>query len=92
MKLFIKDLIKIFVLAVCWLLAKDYCSKNEYFKLSEALNYVPIHLIITIGYYAGISVCMNVISIKNCDKEYSELIDDIDEARKYYQDKNIKYN
>jgi len=92
MRLILKDFIKVFLLAVCWLLAKDYCLKNNYNKLSESLNYVPIHLIITIGYYAGISVCMNVINIKNCQKEYSELIEDIDEARKYYEDKNIKYN
>ena len=92
MKLIIKDLIKIFLFAVCWLLAKAYCSENSYYRFSEALNYVPIHLIITIGYYAGISVCMKVINIQNCEKEHSELIEDIDEARKYYEEKKIKYN
>jgi len=92
MKLIIKDIIKICLFLLCWILVKDFCSKNHYNKLSEAFNYVPIHLIITIGYFAGISVCMNVINIKNCGKEYLELIEDIDEARKYYESKNINYN
>jgi hypothetical protein len=92
MKLILKDLIKLAVLSICWILAKYYLNKNNLMNFSEALNYAPIFLIITIGYYAGMSVCMNVINIKNCDKEYSEIIEDIDEARKFYSEKNILYN
>lgn len=92
MKLIIKDLIKVIVITICWLLTKNYSNKNNFKNFSEALNYVPIFIIISIGYYAGMSVCMNVVSIKNCDKEYSEIIQDIDEARKFYTDKKINYN
>jgi len=92
MKLVINDLIKIIILAFSWFLVKNYCLKNDYNNLSEALNYVPIHIIITLGYYAGISVCINVMNIKNCEKEYSELICDIDEARRFYDLKKLNYN
>jgi len=92
MKLIIKDSIKLILITICWLFSKNYSVNNNLKSFSEALNYVPIFIIITIGYYAGMSVCLNVINIKNCNKEYSEIIQDIDEARKFYTDKKINYN
>lgn len=92
MKLIINDFLKIIVFTICWLLFKSFCNKNNFHNFSEALNYVPIHFIITIGYYAGITVCWNVVNIKNCEKEYLEIIDEIDEAKQFYLSKDIKYN
>ena len=92
MRLITKDILKLSTIFLTWFILRKFCILNNYDNFNEAINYFPIHLIITIGFYAGVSVCLNVINIKNCEKEYSEVLDEINEARKYYMAKNIKYN
>lgn len=92
MKLIIQDLLKLIIITIGWIGSKKFCDANNYIRLSESLNYFPFHLILGLGLYAIISVILNVKNIKNCDKEYSELISDIAQARKYYEEKDIRYN
>jgi hypothetical protein len=92
MKLIFKDLFKILFVSFVIIIMKFYSFLYEYKTLNECLNYLPIHIIISIFYLGGIKICLNVIKIKNCNKEYSEILDEIKEARNYYKKYNIKYD
>jgi hypothetical protein len=90
MEIILKDLIKLSILTIVWLSCLYLTSKDS--PLHEALKYVPMHLIITIGYIAGVKVCYNIIIIKDCTDEYNTLLSEISEAREFYTKNKIKYN
>ena len=77
---------------IIWYFLRDYSFKNNYYNFSEALSYFPMHLIITIGYYAVCSVCYKILFINDCKKEYAELITELDEGKKFFEKNNIIYN
>ncbi len=80
MKLLHKDILVLLLITTAWLTL--YWNTSGNFK--EALKYFPMHLIITILFYAIIQVCYNILIIKDCKSEYSELLSEIEEARKFY--------
>jgi hypothetical protein len=90
MKLFFKDILILSFTFSIWLFA--YFTSSIDSPTHEALKYFPMHFIITVGYYAIIKVCFNILNIKDCTEEYNTLLREIDEAREYYTKKGIKYN
>jgi hypothetical protein len=90
MKIILKDLLKLIVIFSIWFTVFILSSKES--ALHEALKYFPMHFIITIGYYAVMRVCYNMTVIKDCTKEYNTLLEEIEEARNYYNKYGIKYN
>lgn len=92
MKIFLKDLFKLAVILTIWYVSLGYCKDNDYYRAHEALKYFPFHLVVTIGYYAVISVCYNILFIRDCEKEFDELVEDIKEGRNFFKQRNIKYN
>ncbi len=92
MKIILKDSLKLLILLSIWYCLLSYFNNNQNYKLYESNKYFPFHLVVTIGYYAILSVCYKILLIKDCDKEYTELTDEISQGRKYFEEKNIKYN
>lgn len=80
------------VIGLIWaILLVFYCSKGES-KIVEVLLAFPGHLLITIVYYAICNVCYSILFISDCVNEHKELLDNISEGRKFFENKNIKYN
>jgi hypothetical protein len=92
MKLLLKDIFKLTIILILWYIGLNYCHNNKHFQLYEALKYFPFHLVVTIGYYAIISVCYKILFIKDCEKEHKELVDEINEAKEFFIKNNVKYN
>lgn len=92
MKLFYKDILKLFLLLTLWSFILYYCHINNYSRVFEALKYFPFHLIVTLGYYAILSICYNVLFIKDCQSEHKELLEDLREARDFFIFNKIKFN
>jgi hypothetical protein len=91
MKLIFKDVISLSIIFSIWSVLY-YLTYSKTCPFHEALRYFPLHFIISIGYYAVLKVCYNILSIKDCTKEYNTLLKEIDEARDYYTKQGIKYN
>jgi hypothetical protein len=89
MKLILRDLIILTIIFALWFI---YFTLTQCPPMHEALKYFPMHFIISIGYYAIVRVCYNMLNIKDCTEEYNTLIKEIDEARDYYTKKGVKYN
>lgn len=92
MKILLRDLVKLGIIFVIWYLALQFCSTREYWRVYESIKYFPFHLVITVGYYAVVSVCYKILFIRDCEEEHKELLDEIEEGRKFFIAKNIKYN
>ena len=90
MRIIVRDFIIIGIIFLIWLIAL-VCSSNN-LPLLEAVKAFPGHLLITIGYYAVCNVCYSILFISDCVNEYKELIDELEEGRKYFESKGIKYN
>jgi hypothetical protein len=92
MKLLHRDIIKLSVIFIFWSLALNYCNTNNYSRAYDALKYFPFHLIVTLGYYAILSICYNVLFIRDCQTEHKELLDDLRDARDFFNTNKIKFN
>jgi hypothetical protein len=89
MKYFFKDLVKLSVILFFWWTLLNYFYNNKKFNYYEVLKYFPVHLILSIGFYAIINVCYKITLIKDCDKEHEELVKEIEEGREFLKKNNI---
>ena len=92
MKIILRDFLIILFIFILWVLSLIFAPLYGKDNLSEALYAFPGHLLITIGYYAVCNVCYSILFISDCENEYQELMDQLEEGRKFFQSKNIKYN
>ena len=92
MKIIFRDFLIVLFIFLIWIFALIYAPFTGNDKLLEALYAFPGHLLITIGYYAVCNVCYSILFISDCENEYQELMDQLDEGRKFFKDKNINYN
>ena len=92
MRIMVRDVIILVCVLVLWLGAIFMCLKNKNDQLYEAVLAFPGHLVITVVYYAVCNVAYSILFISDCENEYGELMKDIDEGRKFFEKKGIKYN
>ena len=92
MKIIIRDFILILIIFSLWIYALIYSSSIGNSALLEAVKAFPGHLLITIGYYAVCNICYSILFISDCVNEHKELLDELEEGRKYFTEKGIKYN
>ncbi len=59
MAILLKDLVKISIFLSVWL----YLMNTTQGPYKEVLNNVPLHLIVTLGYYAIVQISLNIINI-----------------------------
>ena len=89
MKYFLKDLLKVFIILTLWYNLLNYFYKNAKWNYYESIKYFPFHLIISIGYYAVISICFKLLSIRDCNKEYTELVEEIKDGKEFLEKNGI---
>ena len=92
MKIILRDFLIVLIIFILWVLALIYCPLKGKDNLSEALYAFPGHLLISIGYYAVCNVCYSILFISDCENEYGELMEQLEEGRKFFKAKNINYN
>jgi hypothetical protein len=92
MKIYQKDFLKIGIIFTIWFVLRLYALNNNYQNLAEALKYFPMHAIFTLAYYAVCKICYNILFINDCKTEYTELLDEIESSRTFFEEKGIKYN
>ena len=92
MKIILRDFFIVLIIFILWVLALIYCPLTGKDNLSEALYAFPGHLLISIGYYAVCNVCYSILFISDCENEYGELMEQLEEGRKFFKAKNINYN
>ncbi len=92
MKYFLSDVAKLSVVLYLWWVLLNYLYDHQLFQYYEAIKYFPLHLIITIGYFAVLSICYKILLIKDCVKEHAELVTEINEGRVYFNKNQIKFN
>ena len=92
MKIIVRDFILIIIIFSLWICALFYSSNIDNLALLEAVKAFPGHLLITIGYYAVCNICYSILFISDCVNEHKELLDELEEGRKYFMEKGIKYN
>ena len=92
MKIIVRDFILIIIIFSLWICALFYSSNIGNLALLEAVKASPGHLLITIGYYAVCNICYSILFISDCVNEHKELLDELEEGRKYFMEKGIKYN
>ena len=92
MKIIVRDLSIVGIIFLFWIFALIYSSNSGNGPLLEAIKAFPGHLLITIGYYAVCNVCYSILFISDCVNEHKELLDELEEGRKFFTEKGIKYN
>jgi len=92
MKIIVRDSILIIIIFSLWICTLIYSSNIGNEPLLEAIKSFPGHLLITIGYYAVCNICYSILFISDCVNEHKELLDELEEGRKYFREKGIKYN
>ena len=80
------------LILLIWYITLQYCEKNKYLSCYESLKYFPFHLIVSLGYYAILSICYNVLFIKDCKTEHKELLEELKEAKEFFTYNKIKFN
>lgn len=92
MKIYQKDILKLIIILLSWYIALQYFHSHYYTRCYDAIKYFPFHLIVTLGYYAILSICYNVLFIKDCKTEHQELIEELNEAKRFFTQNKIKFN
>ena len=92
MKIIFRDFLIILTILNIWIIAVVYPPLRGKDNLLEILYAFPGHLLITIGYYAVCNVCYSILFISDCENEYGELMEQLEEGRKFFKAKNINYN
>ena len=92
MTILVRDVLILFFTFILWVGAIYECNKNQWTTLFEAVIAFPGHLLISIGYFAACNVCYSILFISDCVNEHKELMNDIEEGRKFFEQKKIKYN
>jgi hypothetical protein len=91
MRLIIKDIIKLTICALILLYAKysinsgafdTILQENYKLYINEVINILPFFSIICLGFYAALQISLNIASINDCEKEYQELITELDNEEK----------
>lgn len=90
MRLLFKDLILFSKIILGWLLVLLTCIGYKFDSLYEAFKFFPLHLVVTVGYYAIGTVCYKILLIKDCEKEYDELCQDLKEGKGFFTKGRIK--
>lgn len=91
MKIVKNDAIKISFILIIWYLILTFLNNQKYYQFYESIKYFPFHLVVTVGYYAVMSVCYKILFINDCEKEYDELVKEIDQGKQYFIKNNYKY-
>ena len=93
MRLIIKDLIFLVLIAVAYNAGHMYLSSSGANELyTTLLSNTPYFLIMSLLFYALINVFLNIIFINDCEKEYDELIIEINkEETKLRKNKIISW-
>jgi len=96
MKLKTKDLTFLVLFTILYSILYNYMQG----KLKEVITFIPFHAFISLGYYAIMSVSINIMLISNkiyfkmlkdnCDSSYENLLKDIDEAKSFFKKNDIK--
>jgi hypothetical protein len=92
MKIIIRDILLVGMILCLWIAALRYALNSNNYSLIEAVKSFPGHLLITICYYAVCNVCYSILFISDCVNEHKELLDELEEGRKFFTQKGIKYN
>ena len=92
MRIIVRDLLIVIFIFCLWICSLFYSMNKGNAKLVEALYAFPGQLLITIGYYAVCNVCYSILFISDCENEYGELMNQLEEGRKFFEKKGIKYN
>ena len=92
MRIIVKDLTIVAIIFTIWVIALICTSNSENKALLDVVKAFPGHLLITIGYFAVCNVCYSILFISDCVNEHKELLEELDEGRKYFEQKGIKYN
>ena len=92
MRILVRDVLLLFFIFILWVGAIYECNINQWTTLFEAVIAFPGHLLISIGYFAACNVCYSILFISDCVNEHKELMNDIEEGRKFFEQKKIKYN
>ena len=92
MKIIVRDFILVVIIFTLWICALIYSSNIGNSALLEAVKAFPGHLLITMGYYAACNICYSILFISDCVNEHKELLDELEEGRKFFMQKGIKYN
>ena len=91
-KILIRDILLIGIIFNIWFFALRFALNNNNNSLVEAIQSFPGHLLITICYNAVCNVCYSILFISDCVNEHKELLDELEEGRKFFTQKGIKYN
>ena len=92
MKIIFRDFLIILTILNIWIIVVVCAPLTGKDNLLEILYAFPGHLLITIGYYAVCNVCYSILFISDCVNEHKELLDELEEGRKFFTEKGIKYN
>ena len=92
MRIIIKDFTIVGIIFIIWTLALFFSLNSGNSALLEVVKAFPGHLLITIGYFAVCNVCYSILFISDCVNEHKELLDELEEGRKFFEKKGIKYN
>ena len=92
MKVCLKFLLLSLIFSSIWAVCLCYTINNNMKIAAEIIKGIPGHFLISVGYYALVKVCYNILFISDCKKEYSELVKEIEEGREFFRKKGIKYN
>ena len=92
MRIIVKDFTIVAIIFTIWVIALICTSNSENKALFDVVKAFPGHLLITIGYFAVCNVCYSILFISDCVNEHKELLEELDEGRKYFEQKGIKYN
>ena len=92
MRILIKRLILLIFIFSCWIASMIIFYTKGWNNALEVAKTFPGFLLITIGYYAVCNVCYSILFISDCINEHKELLNDIEEGRKFFNEKGIKYN
>ena len=92
MRIIIKDFTIVGIIFIIWTLALFFSLNSGNSALLDVVKAFPGHLLITIGYFAVCNVCYSILFISDCVNEHKELLDELEEGRKFFEKKGIKYN
>ena len=92
MRIIIKDLTIVGIIFIIWTIALFFSLNSGNSALLDVVKAFPGHLLITIGYFAVCNVCYSILFISDCVNEHKELLDELEEGRKFFEKKGIKYN
>jgi hypothetical protein len=89
MKFFLRDLVIVSMLLTIWYFLLNHFSNNNQWQYYESIKYFPLHLIISVGYYAVLNISYKILFINDCESDYSALLEQIEEGKKFLAENKI---